>query len=375
MRLRATSPVMNTPSAVNKLLSSSRCSPKPPRVLILRAGAVGDTLMATPLVRALRGSLPDAFLTFVCSRTAHDVLRFNPHLDQVIPLAFRHLPDWLSLEKRSMARALSQLSLDWALVLESHPSFLRLAQRTGARRVIAYGAMPGCDELERADFDPKLHSIVNHLRAAAPLGVQPAGTKMELYYPSEFDESVERRLAGLDVSKDARLVGIHAGWGGRKQKLAETRLRSWPAERFAQVIQHLAKLPGIRVILTGSPQDGALARYIADLARAPCLNLAGKLSLLELAALIRRLSLFISVDSGPAHMAAALGTPLLVLWGPGIFAQTAPLAGGSPVRILDHHVHCAPCYGTPLMRTCKDNICMKQIESQEVIEAAERMLS
>ncbi|HZO99386.1 MAG TPA: glycosyltransferase family 9 protein [Terriglobia bacterium] len=366
---------MTTRLTENSELSSLlRSGSKTPRVLILRAGAIGDTLMATPVVRALRRSLPEAFLTFICSRTAYDVLRFNPHLDQVVPLALRHLPGWLSLEKWRMIRALRQLSFDWALVLESHPSFLRLAQKSKARRLIAYGAQSEGDRLARAEFDPRLHSIENHLRAAASLGVKPAGTAMELHYPSAFDECVARRLAELRVDPGARLVGIHAGWGGRRQKLNQTRLRSWPAHRFAQIVQHLAKTPGIRVILTGSRLDQELTRYIADLAGVPALNLAGTLSLLELAALIRRLNLFITVDSGPAHMAAALGTPLLVLWGPGILAQTAPLAGTGPVRVLDHHVHCAPCYGTPLMKTCQDNICMKEITAQEAIAAAEAML-
>ena len=71
------------------------------------------------------------------------------------------------------------------------------------------------------------------------------------------------------------------------------------------------------------------------------MNLAGELSLLELAAVVRRLDLYLTVDSGPAHMAAALGTPLVALWGPGIFEQTAPVAGRGPARILYHRVPCA----------------------------------
>jgi ADP-heptose:LPS heptosyltransferase len=169
-------------------------------------------------------------------------------------------------------------------------------------------------------------------------------------------------------------VGIHPGWGGRKHSIEQTRLRSWPPERFAQVIQWLVKTAETRVAMTGSKADRPLTEYIARLAGVPCLNLAGELSLLELAALIRRLNLFLTVDSGPAHLAAALATPLLTLWGPGIFEQTSPQAGRGPVRILYRRVHCAPCYGTPLMKTCQDNICMKQIEVEEVIEGLRQML-
>ena len=92
------------------------------------------------------------------------------------------------------------------------------------------------------------------------------------------------------------------------------------------------------------------------------------------AALIRRMDLYITIDSGPAHVAAALGTPLITLWGPGIIQATAPRAGNGPVRILYSPPPCAPCYGTPLMKSCQDNVCMKQISVAEVITTAEQML-
>ena len=107
-------------------------SPGRPRVLIVRAGAIGDTLMATPLVRAVRRAFPACHLVFLCSATALDVLRFNPYIDQVIPVARRHVPAWLSPEKRRIHRTLRALDLDWALVLESHPSLIDLARQGGA---------------------------------------------------------------------------------------------------------------------------------------------------------------------------------------------------------------------------------------------------
>lgn len=345
-----------------------------PRILIVRAGAIGDTLMATPLVRALRRTYPDACLAFLCSRPALDVLKHNPHLDHVIPLAYRHLPAWLSLEKSRLLRQLRQMQLDWVLALESHPSFLDLARRVGAPHLVAYGPLPGVEGFQRAAFDPKMHSIENHLRAAAPLGVKPSGFEMELHYPGALDDSLQERLTRQGIRKGERLVGIHAGWGGRKHSLEHTRLKSWPPDRFARIARWLVEEAGARVVLTGSAQDRPLTESIAQRAGTPCLNLAGELSLLEFAALIRRLDLYLSVDSGPAHMAAALGTRLVTLWGPAIFEQVRPVAGAGPVHILNKRVHCAPCYGTPLMKSCQDNICMKQIEVAEVEQAIRQIL-
>jgi len=355
--------------------ADSKLGSKTPRILILRVGAIGDTLMVTPLVRALREAFANAYLVFVCSRSAYDVLRYNPHLDVVIPLDYRHLPIWLSAEKLRILRQLRSFDLDWALALESHPRFLDLVRRAEATHSFAYGVPANADGFERAIFDPKRHCIENHLRAAHPLGVQPDSLEMELRYPPGLDEIVGQRLARAGIRGGECLVGVHAGWGGRKHSLHETRLRSWPPQNFAEIVRWLVTCVGARVVLTGSSADRPLTQFIASLAAVPCLNLAGELPLLEMAALIRRLNLYLTVDSGPAHMAAALGTPLITLWGPGIFEQTVPLAGRGPVRVLYHRVPCAPCYGTPLMKICQDNICMKQIEVREVQSALQEMLT
>ena len=349
-------------------------SPGRPRVLIIRAGAIGDTLMATPLVRAVRRTFPQCHLVFVSSATAHEVVRFNPHIDRAIPLARRHLPAWLSREKRRIHRALQELDLDWALVLESHPNFINLARQGGARRIIAYSGDEHVQGFESARFNPQKHSIENHLELARPLGLRRDGLQMELNYQPQTIEIVARRLETAGVMSDDFLVGIHAGWGGRTRTPDQTRLRSWPPDRFAEIIRWLVEERGVRVALTGSVGDRRLTSYIARTAGVPCLDLAGELSLLELAALIRRMNTYLTVDSGPAHMAAALGTSLVTLWGPGIFEQTAPISPGNPPRILYHRVHCAPCYGTPAMKTCTDNICMKEIGVEEVKKALDEAL-
>jgi ADP-heptose:LPS heptosyltransferase len=93
-----------------------------------------------------------------------------------------------------------------------------------------------------------------------------------------------------------------------------------------------------------------------------------------LAAVIEKLAAFVSVDSGPAHLAAAVGTPLVVLWGPAILEQVRPLSTRSPVVILRHPPPCAPCYETPLMKTCPRNVCMEAIRPAEVLEQVERLL-
>ena len=342
---------------------------------MVRIGAIGDTLMATPAVRALRRSFPGAYLGFLCSQPAFEALRHNPYLDRVVPLAHWRLPQWLSATKRQALSELRKDEFDSLLVLESDARFLDIVRGARGKRVIAYGALADAGSFEHAAFNPRQHMIENYLEAAGILGAQPAGQDMDLAYPPALDAVLWEKLSREGLRKGVTLAGIHAGWGGRKHSITETRLKSWPPDRFAEVARSLVNKTGVAVVLTGSPDDQPLNEWIIKLSGVPCLNLAGKLSLLESAALLRRLDVYLTVDSGPAHMAAALGTPLVTLLGPAIIEQTTPRGTRGPIRILYHRVHCAPCYGTPLMKSCRDNICMKGIETPEVLEAVEQMLA
>ncbi len=356
-------------------LYQSEFRKRSPTILVLRAGAIGDTLMVTPLVRALRRTFPDAYLAFICSSTAYSVLRYNPHLDEVLPLAHRHLPIWLSAQKRRIVRQFQRIQLDFVLALERHPDFTELACRIRPTGVITYDTSRHGGNVSHVLPDPEEHSVETHLRVGEQLGVRPAGFDLEFQYPPQIDDALRGRLARYGIHDNDLLVGIHAGWGSGKQHPTKTRLRSWPAERFAQVIRWLVEKVGARVVLTGSTVDRPLTEFIAQLAKVSVLNTAGQLSLIELGALIRRMDMYITIDSGPAHIAAALGTPLLTLWGPGIIQATAQRAGKGPVRILYSPPLCAPCYGTPLLKLCQDNICMKQISVADVITTVEQILA
>jgi ADP-heptose:LPS heptosyltransferase len=126
--------------------------------------------------------------------------------------------------------------------------------------------------------------------------------------------------------------------------------------------------------MTGSTEDRAdVDAIVQGMPRDRVRSLAGGTSVRELAAIIRNLDLFISVDTGPAHMAAALATPLVVLWGPAIYEQTRPISSFASIEIVRASVPCAPCYDTPAMKSCEDNLCMKGILPDAVLESAKRI--
>jgi ADP-heptose:LPS heptosyltransferase len=175
-------------------------------------------------------------------------------------------------------------------------------------------------------------------------------------------------VADLGPSK----VGVHIGYGprGRKKNQSE-RLKGWSLESFAQVARGLLAR-GANLVFTGSAEDVSdIDAVRAGLPERNVRNLAGKTSVRELAAVIEKLDLFLSVDSGPAHLAAAVGTPLVVLWGPAILEQVRPVSSRAPIAILRHQPPCAPCYDQPWMKTCRRNVCMESITPEEVLTQIE----
>ncbi len=385
------------------------------RILVVRAGALGDTLMATPVVRALHRRYPDASIDFLSSEAAVPLLKHNPAVSRVLFLRYRNLPWALSPEKQRLARELRSARYGFAVLLESAPHFRRLLEHAGIEQIRSFRETP---------FDPLLHSIVNNLRAAGFADWQSQPLDMDLPVSPEDDRAAEKLLSqfaasagssaaqaggatpaptGLPgaesgaarpyvVGADQRvrpgqaqnpapteiplLVGLHAGYGPPRGKRNQgQRLKGWGAENFA-ALGRMLLARGARLVLTGSAGDREEAGAIA--ARLPAgsfLQLAGRTTVGELAAVLRRLRLLVAVDSGPAHMAAALGTPLVVLWGPAILEQVRPISSTTPIRIVRHRVFCAPCYGTPMMKTCQRNICMEAISPERVLAEAVALLN
>jgi ADP-heptose:LPS heptosyltransferase len=330
------------------------------RILAIRAGALGDTLMATPVLPALAERFPGAAIDFLASAAAAPLLEGHPLLDRVHALRWRNLPPALSWEKRRLVGRFRRLAYDLAVVLEQAPRYYELAERAAIPRIIGFRGA--------TRFDPALHSIANNLRAAGFDDWRDRPWTMQL----RLSKEELREASALRPPADGALVGLHAGYGplGRKRH-QDRRLRGWSLENFADVGRWLVE-NGATIVLTGAKEDRpSVDRLKAMLPTGATIDVAGRTTVRGMAAIVAAMDLLVSVDSGPAHVAAALGTPLVVLWGPGIYEQTRPVGAGAPIAILREPVACAPCYGTPMMKACRRNICMERITPARVIRAIE----
>lgn len=327
-------------------------------MLVVRAGALGDTLMITPVLRALGARYPEASIDVLCSEAAAPLLELHPGVRRLFSLKWRNLPHVVSAEKRRLIGELRKRDYDLALLLERAPRYKELLDRAKLREVRGFHETP---------FDPERHAIVNNLRAAGMIEDETE-LDMELFFSEE-----DRARAGELVAAQPRpLIGLHIGYGPRAKKRDQSaRLKGWPLDNSLELGRKLVET-GAGLVLTGSREDRADVGKLSS--GLPALDVAGRTSVRELGALIQKLDVFVSVDSGPAHMAAAVGTPLVVLWGPAILQQVKPISSKSPITILRHPVPCAPCYDTPLMKTCRRNICMEGIEPAEVLAATRELL-
>ena len=302
--------------------------PEPPRrVAIVRASRIGDLLCATPTFRALRRALPDAEITLIGLPFARDLVARSRHLDRFAPFpGFPGIAEqWF--DARAATAFLNRMQarrFDLALQLHgsglhSNPFALLLGARATAGFIRA-GGDPG--RLDAAFPRPAgLHERRRGLAFAVFLGAPVDGEAMEFPLLAADRAEADRLLAGLSPP----LIGLHP--------FAREDAKCWPLACFRDATRRLrAEYAGSVVILGGRDDCAAGDRLAVEIAH-PVRNLAGAASLGGLGAIIARLAILIGNDSGPAHIASALGTSSVVLFGPTDSAEWGPPANG-PHRVV-----------------------------------------
>ncbi len=346
------------------------------RALLIRLGAIGDTLHATSAARFLGQRFFDMKVDFLASPTAAVLFPLIPEVERayVLPsrkIPFRVNPGWVRL-KREIGRQTYRL----VYLMETNPRFLPLLDGVRAERKIALGR----DERISGAMAAELPVPVRYqLLLADPPMAEPEKTFSPRLVPRGEDRRrAHQCLVSLGMDPDLPLLGLHPGNSFRARKpgrrwFRHADNRSWPEESWVELIRGVHSLHGeIQVVLLGSARDRPVNRRVARAARhaEPGIRLAdaaGSTDLPAAAALLERFSLFVSTDTGPLHMAAALGVPLIGLYGPTRYDQTRPFPVMPTAVVLRKDLPCQPCYGTPRQKTCTENICMRSIRVEDVL--------
>jgi lipopolysaccharide heptosyltransferase II len=334
-----------------------------PRVAIWKLSAMGDFVLATPSLRAIRRRFPTSHISVVVGQTLGGLAARCPYVNDVI--CYDPKPrDWTRAAARKVIRRVRQGAFDVSIDLQNSRLTHLMAWASDIPTRLGYDRRWGFClsqrvRLPRVGMDPVSHQF-ELLRAA---GIQPDGTNLELW-PTEQDEQTAHRLmAALRLDSRKPLVGLHPGGSAR------WRTKRWAPARWAALCDRLADA-GAQVVITGSASEQPLVDAVRQVtASAPAL-VVGRTSLMELAALIRRCAVFVTHDSAPLHVAVAMGRPTVALFGPTDSARHTP---PSPlVHVMSKKVFCSPCY-SPRCRTIT-HACMERISVEEVFDAIQQLL-
>jgi heptosyltransferase-1 len=278
------------------------------RILIVRLSAIGDVLHGLPVLNALRDALPRAFLAWVVESRAAELLRSHKALDELIVVPRR----WLKSPREviHLRRRLRALRFDLALDLQGLSKSAIAGRLSGAQRRIGFDGRDG-RELSRwlnnqRVLPKRTHVIERNLELLAPLGIVDPLVRFDLEDTPSAALAAGKILGTLHLADRFAVINPGAGWPSKL----------WPTERYAAVTRHLGQARALRsLVVWAGPQELAWAEEIVA-GSAGFAALAPATSLGELAAIARRAAVFIGSDTGPLHLAAAVGTPCVGLFGP-----------------------------------------------------------
>ena len=340
----------------------------PRRILLLRLERIGDLLMVLPALADIRALAPGAEIDLVVGSWNLALARSIGPVTRVEALDAR----WLSRGGSGLGmssllfRARSWRSRRYDLALNFEPDIRSnlLMAVSGAGFTAGYASGGGGALLDRAlDYDPLAHTTDNARSLVASVfgGRTADGSQAALTIP---DEARHDAAASLPVGHEGPVVGVHVS-GGRA-------IKQWAPQRFTALARRLADACDATIVLTGAPEDAAMVDTVrAGLAGCRVIDVSGNVDLLVLAALLERCDLFVTGDTGPMHLAGAVGTPVVAIFGPSDPARYA--LRGRHDQVVRVDLPCSPCNRIrrpPARCVGHTPDCLALIPADRVFEAA-----
>lgn len=332
----------------------------PQRILIIKPSSLGDVTHALPVLRLVRRKWPAAHISWLVAPFCAGLLEGNPDLNDVILFdRKRYGSAWKSwragLELWRFHRDLRRQRFDLVIDLQGLFRSGWLARATGAPVRIGFeNAREGAPWFytQRVPV-PSLdvHAVDRYLSVAAALGCEAGPAEFSFPHTDE-----DRRTIDAFIPPGERYAVLMPG--------ANWETKRWPVENFAALVEPLKERFGLRSVLSGGADVIELAQRVPQ-----ALNLAGKTNLRQLVALLERADLVVANDSGPMHIAAALGRPLVTVFGPTNPVRTGPY--GRPECVVRANIDCAPCYS----RRCSHTSCLQKLSIEPILTCAARQLS
>ena len=293
-------------------------------ILIIKPSSLGDIVLALPALTALRKSFPDAKISWLIRPEFAPLLANHPHLTEIIPFDRKFLGKaWFhpgaSGSLLSLIKRLRRAEFDAVIDFQGLFRTASLAWLSGCKK--RFG-IAGAREFAPLFYTHKIkqtkdciHVVDYYLKIIKAAGATELDVEFILPEHPEAADSVGRLLESHDISPDNYVVLVPGS--AHKDK-------RWPVERFAELAERISSQFGLPIVATGDSGEAALIEKLKDLAKVPVANIAGKTSLSELVVLLNNAGLVVSNDTGPGHIAAALSTPLVLMFSWSNPARIAP---------------------------------------------------
>lgn len=332
----------------------------PKNIIIRMPNWLGDAVMATPILQDVRKKFPDAKITALAQSTTAILLAEDPYIDEFITF---------SRNKESIKSALKNIkekNFDLGLLLTGSFSSAwwfykaKIPHRLGFK--MHWRSLLLTEGVKIPDNYEKQHLVVTYKELLKPLDIPLSNTDPELFIKEQEKLDAESFLEEHNIYPENILIGVNPG-------AAYGSAKCWPEERFKELSKRLLQDPKVRLIYFGDKNSKTLVDKICEGLSPRVINLANKTTLRELMALTARCHLFITNDSGPMHIASALKTPLVAIFGSTNEVKTGPYNGGT---VIHKHVPCSPCY----LRKCPiDFRCMLEISVDDVYKEVKKGLT
>jgi len=336
------------------------------KILIIKPSSLGDIIHSLPFLGALRGKYPDAYIAWLVNRELSAFLKGNPLIDEIIEFERQEWAGPIRFIRKTggflkFVRCIRERRFDICIDLQG---LFRSAFLAGASGAPLRMGLADAREFGSLFYNAKvvaptkdMHAVDRYLLFGLPLGLED----VKVEFPINITKAAEAKAAELVPRKKGHLViGISPAARWPTKRL--------PIEIFAEVAAGISRNHEAQFVLLGTEADKENIDKLEELLHNGAVNLAGRTTLADLSAVIRRMDLLLTNDSAPMHLADALGVKLVAVFGPTSPVRTGPYFQRE--NVVRARLECAPCF----KKKCNSPRCMLEMDAGEILAAAEKVL-
>lgn len=357
------------------------------KFLIINPFGIGDVLFTTPVIRALKENYPDSFIGYWCNERVRDLLKNDLKIDKIFALSrgdikriYKKNPLKCFFTSLNLLKEIKKEKFNVSLDFSLDSRYGLWSKLSGIKKRIGFDYKNRgrflTERIELKGYSTR-HAIEYYADLLRFISIELRNKALELIVSKENKARAKEKLAEFGVAPSNLVLGIAMGGGASWGR--DAAYKQWPAKNFARLAEKLIKDLGAIIVLLGSADEKPLANIVGTIFPRNednhVIDLTGKVSLEELAAIMKELKLLVCNDGGPLHMAVALGVKTVSIFGPVDERVYGPYPLSSDHVVIKKDLECRPCYRNFRFSGCSnDRKCLEDITVDEVYEKVKMLL-